>query len=50
VKELGGKVAVFNMEDTSEDADFLFVGPCEELLPMALGLSESPFVAAFKAE
>jgi NAD-dependent deacetylase sirtuin 5 len=50
VKELGGKVAVFNMEDTDEEADFLFMGPCEELLPTALGLSENPFVATFKAE
>jgi len=44
VKKLGGKVAVFNIEDTGEDADFLFVGPCEEFLPKALGLSESPFI------
>lgn len=48
VKELGGKVAVFNMEDNDNEADFLFLGPCEELLPMALGLSENPFIAAFK--
>jgi NAD-dependent deacetylase sirtuin 5 len=40
VKELGGKVVVFNMEDTGEEADFLFLGPCEELLPKALGLSD----------
>jgi len=46
VKELGGKVAVFNVEDTGEAADFLFLGPCEELLPEALGLSENPFVKA----
>ena len=36
------------MEDTGEDADFLFLGPCEELLPKALGLSESPLVGNFK--
>jgi len=50
VKELGGKVAVFNVEDTGEEADFIFLGPCEELLPKALGLSENPLVGAFKAE
>ncbi|KAJ7591313.1 NAD-dependent protein deacylase [Mycena floridula] len=38
VKENGGKVAVFNMERTKGDknADFLFLGPCEELLVEAL--------------
>ena len=36
----GGKVAVFNIDRSSGDskADFLFLGPCEELLPEALGL------------
>ena len=30
----GGKVAVFNLDrsDGDEDADFLFLGPCEETL------------------
>lgn len=40
VQENGGTVAVFNM-DRSEgdtDADYLFLGPCEELLPKALGM------------
>lgn len=41
VQEHGGKVAVFNLERTKGDetADFLFLGPCEELLPEALGVS-----------
>lgn len=41
VKDNGGKVAVFNFERTWGDcsADFLFLGPCEKLLPKALGLS-----------
>ncbi|KAF5321302.1 hypothetical protein D9619_000969 [Psilocybe cf. subviscida] len=40
VLENGGKVAVFNVErtDADSDADFLFLGPCEETLPKALGL------------
>lgn len=50
MKALGGKVAVFNIEDTGEDADFMFLGPCEELLPEALGLSGSPFINTFKEE
>ncbi|KXN87890.1 NAD-dependent protein deacylase [Leucoagaricus sp. SymC.cos] len=35
VRANGGKVAVFNMEETSHDkyADFLFLGPCEETIP-----------------
>lgn len=40
VQENGGTVAVFNM-DRSEgdtDADYLFLGPCEESLPEALGM------------
>ncbi|KAF8191405.1 DHS-like NAD/FAD-binding domain-containing protein [Mycena galopus ATCC 62051] len=39
VLEHGGKVAVFNLErsDGDEDADFLFLGPCEKTLPKALG-------------
>ncbi|KIY46230.1 DHS-like NAD/FAD-binding domain-containing protein [Fistulina hepatica ATCC 64428] len=33
VKNRGGTVAVFNLECTSEDdADFMFLGPCEETL------------------
>ncbi|KAH7335808.1 sirtuin [Rhizoctonia solani] len=38
VKNNGGKVAVFNIEASpqDEDADFVFLGPCEETLPVAL--------------
>jgi len=36
VKSRGGKVAVFNIEDTNGDADFSFIGPCGETLPKAL--------------
>jgi len=34
-------VAVFNLERSKGDdqADFLFLGPCEDILPKALGLS-----------
>jgi len=35
VKSRGGKVAIFNIEDTG-DADFKFIGPCGETLPQAL--------------
>ncbi|KAF8897309.1 DHS-like NAD/FAD-binding domain-containing protein [Infundibulicybe gibba] len=40
IQQNGGKVAVFNLDrsDGDEEADFLFLGPCEELLPRALGL------------
>ncbi|KDQ64828.1 hypothetical protein JAAARDRAFT_117770 [Jaapia argillacea MUCL 33604] len=40
VKRHGGKVAVFNLERScgDKDGDFLFLGPCEETLPEALGL------------
>jgi len=40
VRRRGGKVAVFNLERSAGDyeADFLFLGPCEETLPKALGL------------
>lgn len=43
VQQQGGKVAVFNLErsDGDEDADFLFLGPCEEMLSQALGLAVS---------
>ncbi|KAH6914839.1 NAD-dependent protein deacylase [Coprinopsis sp. MPI-PUGE-AT-0042] len=43
VKDNGGKVAVFNFERTNGDkqADFLFLGPCEDLLPKALGLRDT---------
>ncbi|PPQ95501.1 hypothetical protein CVT26_008529 [Gymnopilus dilepis] len=43
VKGHGGKVAVFNLERSKGDskADYLFLGPCEETLPKALGLSLS---------
>lgn len=38
----GGQVAVFNLDRSNgdEDADFLFLGPCEETLPKALGLND----------
>jgi len=37
----GGKVAIFNVERTGGDdiADFLFLGPCEETIPEALGVN-----------
>jgi len=40
VKDNGGKVAVFNIELSSQSktADFGFIGPCEETLVKALGL------------
>jgi NAD-dependent deacetylase sirtuin 5 len=42
VESRGGKVAVFNIERSHGDthADFLFLGPCEETLPEALGMAE----------
>ena len=44
VKQNGGKVAVFNLDRSNgdDDADFLFIGPCEETLPEALGLAAHP--------
>ncbi|KAF9047654.1 sirtuin [Panaeolus papilionaceus] len=38
VREQGGKVAIFNMEENSKDVefDFLFLGSCEKVLPAAL--------------
>jgi len=41
VKGHGGKVAIFNVERTGGDkiADFLFLGPCEETIPEALGVN-----------
>ncbi|CCM04483.1 uncharacterized protein FIBRA_06663 [Fibroporia radiculosa] len=43
VQDNGGMVAVFNIERTERDdeADFLFLGPCEKTLPAALGMSAS---------
>ncbi|THH11558.1 hypothetical protein EW145_g580 [Phellinidium pouzarii] len=43
IQEHGGKVAVFNLDRSAgdEDADFLFMGPCERTLPEALGLQGS---------
>jgi NAD+-dependent protein deacetylase sirtuin 5 len=37
----GGKVAVFNLErsEGDKDADFLFLGTCETMLPEALSLA-----------
>jgi NAD+-dependent protein deacetylase sirtuin 5 len=34
----GGTVAVFNIEEIDDDAQFLFLGGCEETLPKALGI------------
>jgi len=41
VKRQGGKVAIFNVERSNGDqiADFLFLGPCEETIPEALGVN-----------
>jgi NAD-dependent deacetylase sirtuin 5 len=41
VQEQGGKIAVFNLErsEGDDEADFLFLGPCEETLPEALGVA-----------
>ncbi|KAF7799997.1 hypothetical protein EIP86_011240 [Pleurotus ostreatoroseus] len=38
VQANGGKVAVFNLDRShgDEDADYLFLGPCETMLPQAL--------------
>ncbi|GBE78854.1 NAD-dependent protein [Sparassis crispa] len=43
VKNRGGKVAIFNLNQSKgdDDADFLFLGPCEETLLHALGLSDA---------
>ena len=40
VKDNGGKVGVFNLEQTlsDEEVDFTFLGPCEETLIRALDL------------
>ncbi|KAF4619135.1 hypothetical protein D9613_005564 [Agrocybe pediades] len=41
VQENGGKVAVFNLDrsEGDEEADYLFLGPCEETLVQAFGLT-----------
>ncbi len=38
VQAHGGKIAVFNLDRSQgdDDADYLFLGPCETLLPQAL--------------
>ncbi|TEB35261.1 DHS-like NAD/FAD-binding domain-containing protein [Coprinellus micaceus] len=38
----GGKIAFFNIERTEKDkdADFAFVGSCDEILPVAIGVRE----------
>ncbi|KZT25357.1 sirtuin [Neolentinus lepideus HHB14362 ss-1] len=38
IKSRGGKVAIVNLErsEGDSDADFLFIGPCEETLPLLL--------------
>ena len=40
VQDHGGKVAVFNLDrsDGDDGAEFLFLGPAEEMLPRALGV------------
>lgn len=42
VKRQGGHVAVFNSTTSAgdQDADFLFIGPCEQTLPSVLGLEK----------
>ncbi|CAE6409382.1 unnamed protein product [Rhizoctonia solani] len=41
VKNNGGRVAVFNIEGSVEsEADYEFIGPCEEMLPAVLGAVE----------
>ncbi|KAI0035571.1 DHS-like NAD/FAD-binding domain-containing protein [Vararia minispora EC-137] len=47
VQEHGGKVAVFNLDRSEGDgeADFLFLGPCAETLPDALGLQKPSTLA-----
>ncbi|KAK2459637.1 hypothetical protein APHAL10511_008282 [Amanita phalloides] len=42
VKHHGGKVAIFNVDcpNGGENADFLFLGGCEETLPDVLGIQE----------
>ncbi|KAG8985204.1 hypothetical protein FRB94_008246 [Tulasnella sp. JGI-2019a] len=46
VRRRGGKVAIFNLERSTGDkkADFLFLGPCAETLPNALGVTAEDFV------
>ncbi|KII84790.1 hypothetical protein PLICRDRAFT_94934 [Plicaturopsis crispa FD-325 SS-3] len=45
VRERGGKVAVFNLEPSADDTcDFMFLGPCEETLPKALGCNCAPSI------
>ncbi|KZT73238.1 sirtuin [Daedalea quercina L-15889] len=41
VKSRGGKIAIFNLErsQADENADFLFLGPCEVTLPSILGVT-----------
>jgi NAD+-dependent protein deacetylase sirtuin 5 len=41
VRSNGGKVAIFNSDpsENDEEADFLFQGPCEEMLPIALDMN-----------
>jgi NAD-dependent deacetylase sirtuin 5 len=43
VQKHGGKVAVFNVERSEGDerANYLFTGPCEDLLPEALGVKDN---------
>lgn len=42
VKAAGGKVAVFNIDRSKRDeqADFLFIGPSETILPDALRMED----------
>lgn len=42
VRRHGGKVAVFNLDrsEHDEDADFLFLGPCDTTLRSALGIGD----------
>ena len=42
MKKNGGSVAIFNLgrSNGDEEANFLFVGPCEETLPEVLQVKE----------
>ncbi|KAG6832096.1 hypothetical protein H0H87_002924 [Tephrocybe sp. NHM501043] len=52
VKKNGGSLAVFNLgrSNGDEEADFLFVGPCEETLPEVLQVQEDMAILWPKVE
>lgn len=43
MKEHGGTVAVFNIEPGKRDAlaDFVFLGPCEDILPRVFDTTQA---------